>query len=252
MLQIYKNTLILAAKRAIAAWRLLLFLGLYAGIMVLALAIATPLGMIGGFLVGFVAAACVSGYLWMLSQAVRGTPLRLSDLRSSFGALFWDVISVMFAVWIIDLLVAVLSGGAGHNAPAIVAMAGLAMAFFLNPVPEMIYFQRGRSFDLLLQASRFVLANPVAWFLPNLVFFAVMLAPTGQLNVSPEYWLLTFSRVFSLRGLPNAFLGGPSWALPLLLMFFHYAMVFRGLLFEALASGNMNPRRAAWVSQLRP
>ena len=253
MLRIYKDTFLLACKRAVEAWRLVLFLAVYAGILGLTAMLTPPLGIVGGFLLGLVAAACVAGYLSMLGQAIKGQRITVADLQTGVGALFWDVISVMFAVWVLDLVVALLSNGAGENAPAIVAMAGLAMAFFLNPVPEMIYLQKGRSFDLLLQASRFVLANPVAWFLPNLIFLFVMLAPTGQLAaVPPSHLLLTFSKIFSLRGLPNAFIGSPLWALPLLLLFFHYVMVFRGLLFEALASGNSNPRRAQWVSQLRP
>ena len=253
MLHIYKDTFVLAFKRAAIAWRLALCLVVYALIMGAAMMVSPMLGIVGGFLLGLVAAACVSGYLSMLGQAVKGLPLRFADLQTGFRDLFWDVISVMFAVWVIDLAVMIISRGAGHNAPAIVAMAGLAMAFFLNPVPEMLYMQKGRSFDLLLQASRFVLANPVAWFLPNLLFLVAMLAPTGQLNVSPGYLLITFSRVFSLRGLPNLFIGSPVWLFPLLLVFFHYVMVFRGLLFEALASGSSsNPRRAEWVSQLRP
>ncbi|HEY0708236.1 MAG TPA: hypothetical protein VGG33_15635 [Polyangia bacterium] len=252
MLQIYKDTFVLAFKRAAAAWRLALFLLIYALLVGAAMVFTRPLGIVGGFALGLVVAACVSGYLSMLAQAVRGLPLRFADIQSSFGALFWDVISVMFAVWIIDLLVALIANGAGPNAEAIGAMAALAMAFFLNPLPEMIYTQRGRSFDLLLQSMRFVLANPVAWFLPNLIFLFVILAPTGRLNVGLGNLLITFSQIFSLRGLPAAFLGAPTWALPLLLVFFHYVMVFRGLLFEALATGKSNPRRAAWVSQLRP
>ncbi|HEY0711145.1 MAG TPA: hypothetical protein VGF45_00605 [Polyangia bacterium] len=252
MLRIYKDTFVLAFKRAVAAWRLALLLIVYAVLIVVGIMLTRPLGIVGGFVLGLVVAACVSGYLSMLAQAVRGMPVRLADLQSSFGALFWDVISVMFAVWILDLLVMLIANSAGGNGEAIAAMAALAMAFFLNPLPEMIYFQKGRSFDLLLQSMRFVLANPVAWFLPNLIFLFVILAPTGRLNFGLGNFLLTFSQIFSLRGLPSVFVGFPAWALPLLLLFFHYVMIFRGLLFETLASGSINPRRAAWVSQLRP
>jgi hypothetical protein len=252
MLRIYKDTFVLAFKRAVAAWPLAILLLVYAFLIGVGMVLTRPLGIVGGFAVGLIVAACVSGYLSMLAQAVRGLPVRFADLRSSFGALFWDVISVMFAVWILDLLVSLIANGAGHNGDAIAAMAALAMAFFLNPLPEMIYRQQGRSFDLLLQSMRFVLANPVAWFLPNLIFFCIILAPTGRLNVGLGNLLITFSQIFSLRGLPSAFLGGSPWVLPLLLAFFHYVMVFRGLLFDALASGGSNPRRAAWVSQLRP
>ena len=115
---------------------------------------------------------------------MRGLPLRLEDSAAGFAALFWDVISVMFALWIIGLLVMLLVRGAGDRGDAIAAMVGLAMAFFLNPVPELIYLGRSRSFDLLLESARFVMANPVVWFLPNLVFAFLLLLPTGALAVS--------------------------------------------------------------------
>ena len=65
--------------------------------------------------------------------------------------------------------------GAGDRGDAIAAIVGLAMAFFLNPVPELIYLGRSRSFDLLLESCRFVMANPVVWFLPNLIFAVLLL-----------------------------------------------------------------------------
>ena len=53
------------------------------------LAVAPPrllgaLGIIGGLLLGLVAAACGSGYLYLLQQAVRGLPMRFEDLTRGF------------------------------------------------------------------------------------------------------------------------------------------------------------------------
>ena len=50
-----------------------------------------------------------------MSQVVSGSKVGFADLRQSFGARFWDVVSVLFAFWIIDLicLLLVLAIGAG-------------------------------------------------------------------------------------------------------------------------------------------
>jgi hypothetical protein len=222
----------------------------YAVILLAAARTLMPLGLLGGLILSLVAAACASGYLHLLSQAVSGSRLSFADFKRGFGALFWDVVSVMFALWVISLGVSVLAGGAGPNAPAVQAIVGLAMAFFLNPVPELLYLGRTRSFALLMQSGRFVMAHPLAWFAPNLVFALCALAPTGQLAFNhPGELLLLFSRIFSVAGLPMIFGRVPELAWPVLLLFVHYVMVFRGLLFQEL--GSSNPRLRAWREQLR-
>ena len=248
MLALYRDTAVLAFKRALKAWPVAFSLILYVAILAMAAKLLSGLGIIGGFMVGLVAAACASSYLHLLLQAVRGLPLRLEDVRRGFSAMFGQVISVMFALWIIGLLVMLLVRGAGPQGDAISAMIGLAMAFFLNPVPELIYLGRSRSFDLLLESARFVMANPVVWFLPNLVFAIILLFPTGALAVNhPGELLLVFSAVFSPGGVIAFFGLLPLWLIPLLLLVVHYAMVFRGLLFEGLASGSA--RRRAWQAR---
>lgn len=248
MLALYRDTAVLAGKRALKAWPVAFSLIGYAAIYLAAARLLGGLGLIGGLLLGLVAAACASGYLYLLQQTVRGLPLRLDDLHRGFSALFWDVVSVAFALWIIGLVVGLLLRAASGNAEAIAAMVGLAMAFFLNPVPELIYLGRSRSFDLLLDSSRFVMANPVVWFLPNLLLAILFLAPTGALAVShPGELLLVFSAVFSPGGVGGLLSSIPLWLLPLMLLLLHYAMVFRGLLFEGLSSGSS--RQRAWQAR---
>jgi hypothetical protein len=255
MLRLYRETAVLAFKRALKAWPVAFSLIVYAIIFMAAAWLLAPLGLIGGLLLSLVAAACGSGYLYLVLQAVRGLPVRLDDLRRGFSALFGDVISVMFALWIISLFLGVFVQGAGEHGAAILAMIGLAMAFFLNPVPEMIYLGKSRSFALLLDSARFVFANPVAWFLPNLIFALIVLAPTGGLAVSrPGELLLVFSQLFSPAGVAQIFAKFVFWGfprvllLPLVLLFLHYVMVFRGLLFEGLTSGGS--RRRDWQARL--
>lgn len=251
MLRLYRQTAALAFRRAFKAWPVAFSLIVYAVIMRFAAMLAGNLGLIGGFVLGLAAAACGAGYLHLLSLAVRGQKVSFEDLKTGFKELFSTVISALFALWIIGFVVSALVQGAGPNGPAIAAMVGLAMAFFLNPLPEMIYLQEARSFQLLLASARFVLAHPVAWFLPNLLFWVVLLAPTGALHVQqPGELLLLFGGSFSLGGMAQILSAFPLWALPILLLFLHYVMVFRGLLFQGLSSGNTS-RRQQWIEQSR-
>jgi hypothetical protein len=251
MFGLYKDTALLALQRGTKGWPAALSLVVYGFAMFVATLIAGRLGPLGGFALGFAAAACVSGYLHFLSQAVQGRKVSLADLSTGFRALFWDVISVMFALWIIGFVVDAVVRGAGDNGPAIAAIVALAMAFFLNPVPELIYLGQARSFRLLLESANFVLAHPVAWFLPNLIFAVAVLFPVGLPSIhQPGELLLLFSAVFSMRGVISIFAAVPPWALPFVLLFFHYVMVFRGLLFQGLGLEN-NPRRRQWQAMNR-
>ena len=172
-----------------------------------------------------------------------GSRVTLEDLHRGFAARFWDVVSVMFAFWILSFVAGMVVRAAGPSGDAMAAVIGLAMAFFFNVVPELLYLGHSRSFTLLADSARFVMKEPLTWFLPNVIFAAVMLAPTGMLRVErPGELLLVFSSVFSPKGLLATAGTLPLWAMPLLLLFLHYVMVFRGLLYLELESGNARQR----------
>jgi hypothetical protein len=256
MLRLYMDTAALAARRATRAWPVAFSVVLFALIFGLANATLSRIAggaggaFIAGIAVSLIGAACLSGYLHLLSQAVRGSRLAWSDLRRGFGALFWDVVSVGFALFVINFLVDVVARGAGQRGDALRAVVALSMAFFFNPALEMLYLGRSRSFALLMDAGRFVMAHPLAWLLPNLLFALVLLAPSGLLNVSrPAELLLVFSHVFSIRGIATVFARLPWWGIGVALLFLHFVMVFRGLLFEKLST--YNPRQRAWQDRHR-
>ena len=60
MLSLYRQVTVEAARRAIAAWPVALSLLVYAVVLVVAVVAFRPLGIVGGFLMGFVVAACWS------------------------------------------------------------------------------------------------------------------------------------------------------------------------------------------------
>jgi hypothetical protein len=242
MLGLYKDVAINAAKRAAQSWLAAVSIPVYAFAVAGSAALAAPLGMIGGFIVGFVAAACFGAYLSLLASAIDGVPIRLADLKNGLRAI-WDVVSVFFALWIIGLGVGVLRNIAGPNGAAVGGVAALAIAIFFNVIPELIYQSRSRSFALLKESATFVTEHAFAWFPPNLVFAFVILWATGTLTFSSPGELLVRLSALGSAGGVLAFIGGaPLWMAPLLIVFVHYVMVFRGLLFRELGTGSTRMR----------
>jgi hypothetical protein len=241
MLKLYAEIAALAARRAARSWLAAVSIPVYVFAVMLAAQLVAPLGMIGGMIIGVVAAACLGAYLSLLGAAVSGSPIRLADLKNGLRAL-WDVMSVGFALWIISLLVKVLVGAAGDKGPAVAGVFSLAVAIFLNVVPELIYNSRNRSFALLKESASWIMANPFAWFPPNLVFAFAFLWAVGALSFSSPGELLVRLAALGSGGVLGLAAGAPLWKVPLLIVFLHYVMVFRGLLYRELSTGSRRMR----------
>jgi hypothetical protein len=183
---------------------------------------------------------------------VAGSPFRLSweELKRTFLARFGDVISVMFAFWLISLLTLPLMRG--EHAVQINAIVGFAIAFFFNAVPELLYQGKSRSFALLLDSANFVMEHPVAWFAPNVLFAALALWASGSLSLRhPVEFLLAFGNLFSSpQGVATLLTRLPIWGWPLALLVLHFVMLFRGVLFAELESGGGNARRRAFRASM--
>jgi hypothetical protein len=253
MFQLYGRVAVEAGRRLAATWQALLVLPLYPLILFLALRLTGSVGILGSLLMGLVVAACWSSYLELISQAVSGSRFRLDaqELKRSFAAHFWDVISVLFVFWLIELFTRPLL--MSERGPAIAAIIGLAIAFFFNVVPELLYQGNSRSFALLMDSARFVMEHPIVWLLPNVLFAGLALALSGHLVFShPVALLITFGTTFSSpAGIISVVLGFPLWAVPLVLVAVHAAMIFRGLLFRELSSGAGNARLQAFRARTR-
>jgi hypothetical protein len=246
MLRLYADVLALAARRAARSWLAAVSIPVYAAIFVGAAIVCAPLGIIGTFLLLFVGLACFAGYLYLLADSVSGSKIRARDIRTGMRGL-WDVCSVSFAMWIVGLGVSVLAGAAGARAPAVLGVAQVAGAFFFNAVPEVLYLGRTRSFWALKESVDFVMAHAFTWFIPNIVFGLILLGVSGPVWAGNPGLLLTrLAALASPFALANAVSHLPLWAAPLLVAFFHFVMVFRGLLFQELQAGGGNARLRAF------
>src|SRR5512145_571710 len=106
MLRLYRSVLKAAIRRAFTSWPAALSLVVYAGILAAGLFVTAGLGIVGAILMGLLMAACWSSYVELISQAVRSPRFRVtwSEFKQTFLARFSDVISVMFALWIISFV----------------------------------------------------------------------------------------------------------------------------------------------------
>jgi hypothetical protein len=179
--------------------------------------------------------------------------VKLSDFRHSFGARFWDVVSVLFAFWIIDFVVRqVIAPAAGEKAPIVAALVGLAMSVFFNPVPELLYLGQSRSFYLLADAARFVSKFGLEWLFPNVLFAVALLAPLRLLHGPAGQVVLTIASLLAPNndglGLYAVFTRAGWWMQLPMLLFVHWLMIFRGLLFDGLTRGVARQRtvRGKW------
>ncbi len=247
MLKLYARLATRALRLAVRGWPAGVALLLYATVFQAASVKLAALGQVGGFIVGFVMAFLLSSYLHLVSLVVTDHRIGFNDVRESFMARFWDVVSVLFALWVIQLLVAFVTSGAGDRGAIIGVLVDLTMVVFFNAVPELIYLSRGevRSFGLLMASGRFVTQHWPEWLGPTVLMGAVILAPFGLVQASgAAVRVLAIQQLFSIGGIVGVVVAMPLWLKPVMLLFITWAMVFRGLLFAALASGTA--RKRSW------
>ena len=175
-LQLYQDALRATARSLVRGWIIAVAVVIFAGLMLLASAVAAPLGILGGFILGAVNSLLIGATLSLVEQAVRNSRrLDLQDIKGSFGQYFWDVISVGFVLW---LPIMILDKAASSNpyGPFLAAAVFLLIFILLNPAPEVIYLvQPGSPLEVIRLSYHFVIENWIEWFLP----LAFVVAPFG-------------------------------------------------------------------------
>ncbi|MDO8357124.1 MAG: hypothetical protein Q7U76_12100 [Nitrospirota bacterium] len=231
-------------------------------LLVLASQIASPLGMIGGFLLGAVNALLVGATLSLVEQSITHTRvLTLHDIVDSIGHYFGDVIGIGFVLWL-PLMALDMSLQTNPYGQLLSYAVLLLIFLLLNPAPEIVYQVRHDSpLDVFKTSYEFVLENWIEWFLPfALILIPIVLSPMGL-----QSFFSLSSRVgrgagldfFQLLVLPFTILGSwldyvgipssISWYLGLLLTppLAVAMLLFRGHLFASLHGVSRRQRRFA-------
>ncbi len=215
----YRRVFSRAAALAFRNWPLLGTVFVYSFIMGLTARLAGLLGPFGGFLVGLVWAACVGSFLYLVEMMVRTSRVTLEDFQRSFGAYLWDVVGIMFLLWIFNRLAAPALLQIPQGAVVLICV-GLAALVFFNAVPELIYLGHYSSLQLLSESYAFIGTNWIEWFPAN-VLAALLLVAVNSLPVT----------------------GIAAWAqTAVLALLVYFAMVMRGLLFLELHGSSRRGR----------
>jgi hypothetical protein len=243
MFRLYRDVLVLAVRRTAQSWLAAVSIPIYGLILLFAAQLLSGWGFVGGLLLSLVAMACFAGYLFLLSEGVAGSKIQLADIKRGMSGM-WSVCSVAFLLMILGFVVAMLASAAGPKKEAVNAIALLAMAFFLNVLPELLYTSRNNSVGLLKESADFVMANPFAWFAPNLVFaLGVLALASPELRFDqPAHLLVGLASLASPAVIGRLIDSVPIWAIPLVIIAFHFMMVFRGLLFRELTTSSSRMR----------
>ena len=220
-LDIYRRAVARGAALAVRNWPVLLSVFAYAGILYLGGYLAMFVGIVGGFLMSLLFAACASSFLYLVEMIVRTNKVTWEDFTRSFGMYLWDVVGVSFALWLFWFVVTPFL----HQLPqghVVVIAINLVLFVLLNAVPELIYLGHSGVVDLLSRSYQFIVANWIEWFPPNILLLiglgVLWYVPLGA-GVLP---LIARAALMSL--------------------FVYFAMVVRGFLFIELDGSNRRAR----------
>lgn len=211
------------------AWTLLLPMLLTVGGMLAGMIVA-PLGMIGGFVLGFVMAALTASYLYFLSEIVAGSPVKLQELKQSFAPYLWSVINVLFIFFIARLAIRFLGGG---SAGVLMLALTLVAIVAFNAVPETLYI-RGthQGLDTLRTSFEFLRDNLLPWAIPNVPGVALLIFGLPIVNAIVVRALFGVVPMLVVSIVISAIAG----------VFIHAGMIFRGHLYKALAGTSHRQR----------
>src|SRR5215510_4771701 len=241
-LRLYQQAAKETWEKGSRAWPVALLPFLYGPVFFLTAIFVGSLGLIGGFILGLVLALCVSSYLYFIAEVVTGSRTSLTDLAESWRPYFGSVITILFFLTIVQYaleLLVPLGAAGGYELRSII---NLALLILLNPMPEIIYQGRSEGLNMLQESFEFLRDSGVEWFLPLIVLavFATFLFPVPILMMPLQIGRLTFPTLGG-GGLFSGSLVSLLWAVLSAFILF-VLMVFRGLLFRALASSSRRQR----------
>jgi len=215
---IYKTSLVRTLELVRSNLAIILAPIAYGLILSAAAMLAAPFGIIGGFVMGLVLAACASSGLYLIENVVRMGKATPQDFVKGFSVYLWEILTIAFIFWIPMRLLAQFAVTTPEGAVIYLGVQILLYIIF-NPVPELIYQSRVSGLALLSAGYQFIVENWLEWLLPN-----ILVAVAGYLL---RFWI--YGLVFPLPFFLQYFFLEAGFGL-----FLTFLMIFRGLLFTEL------------------
>lgn len=157
---------------------------LYGIVLTLVTPMVMPLGITGGFILGFVNAVAAGALLALVEQCLLARRLSFGDLRDALGHYWWEVIGIGFVLMLPSFVLQQIGANASFGPFAVVAVYILA-AVFLNPLPEIVYQVKGANpVEHLGESVRFIHQHWIEWFLPAAIVVAPILLAAERSLIS--------------------------------------------------------------------
>jgi hypothetical protein len=189
-----------------------------------------PLGWLGGFLWIFALDALFSAYLYFVGEIVANAKVRMTEFGRSLRAYFWAIVNFTFVLWLAKTLLSFGLSGNPNGGP-IFYFFWLAVFILLNAAPEVLYIKGTYGAQATLTESlAFIQSNWIEWFLPNVIFGALIYFAIAQAPPAGSIPRIIF----------DVALGG----------LFHLLMIFRGYLFQTLSGSSHRQRMYRYRSSL--
>ena len=198
VLGVYQRVLRRGFELTVRHWWLgLVAIGYQATVLVL-MPLAGPLGMVGGFLMGFAMAALMSSWLVLVGHVVRAGRTTLADLPGSFVVHMWDLLTFGFLLWALQYIAGIAFADLSYAA----IVFELALLVFLSAVPEEIYLGSEAGAAIFVASYRFVAAHWIEW-LPatGLLLIVTIVASALPFPLGIVVGGIAFAFMFIGRGL---------------------------------------------------
>jgi hypothetical protein len=236
---LFRDAAIDAARAAgRSAFALVLLLLLFPVLAFVGMA-TSPLGMVGGFVVGLMNAACAGTYLATLQDALDARrTISISSIQANLGRYTSEVLGVAFPIWVVSAIASFALPG------PMVLLLQLAIGVALNVAPEMIGRTRSSGVQLLQDAFIWLKESGVEWFAAQAAVLVPLLlwrpsAFGGVVGMfGPNFGFVNAGSLALSGGSgPLAWAGGLA-----MVAFVHAIMLFRGALFQRLGQGGRRAR----------
>ena len=191
---------------------------LLSGVAIVLLPLGVAGGMAGGFLAGMVTvivgAACTSSWLALVEQIIRNRRIVVGEVRASFFLYLSDLLNVGFLLMVLQMVGGLVFQG------FLEVVFFLALLAFLNAIPEQLYLGHHGGVALFTESYTFIGRYWIEWFPATVLLSAIAAALLFAIPLDPMG--LVSAAVMALAG--------------------SYALLVRGLLFQALTSSSRRAR----------
>lgn len=227
-----------ASKSLIKNWPIIFTGFVYMTLNIVAIIVINTLfrgvlSLLAGIIFAIVSSSLISNFLYLLSNIINTNRITLQNYKDGFTYYLWEIYGVFFLIWIASYLLSAISGILGWQSGYFVNLLRIIALILLNALPETIYQKNYSVYENVLYTFEFIKENWINWFLPNIVFFAVLYFLTDTI----------YAELFTIYiGLPGEVSLESIIRYIIAQTIFSFMMIYRGYLFKILSTSTRRKR----------